>query len=551
MTFDYFTIQALAAEIAEYMGGRQIERAHTRGGQLAFGGRDMWCWAEGGRDGILCLREETWPRDWTAGDGAEKYLIRARIVDVESERVERILRLRLERSDRSGRASYGVLVCELIPNKIQFVLHREEGAEILGVWGGRKGSPAVGDIYQPPEFAGRWVPGADTSELWVAQRTAGGEELEKIARRRFAGADAAVVGELRYRAGGDQRLWPTAVEVYAAAIDMGGYAWEEGGRSRFSGLEPRRLQGACQFYDRISQAIWIARERQGAQRRKQRQIQQVRGRLKQVLKNSRRRLESMQRELSEAEQADDCAKKGNILLAYLDQVPGGLSQVELPDIYDPQGQATLCIALEPTRSAAENAARYLKAVKKYQRRQRELPPRLRELNKQCCLFERWLAAVEADAWRDDLALRDWLEHKGTRAMEQRQKAGPSAHPRRYRTTSGWSVWAGRNNKENDVLTHKMSAQNDLWFHAHGYPGSHVVLRREGRKEEPDKRALEEAAAVAAYWSKGKTAKKVSVVYTLVKYVTKPRGGAPGQALLKREKSLVVEPGLLAEDDTVA
>ena len=65
------------------------------------------------------------------------------------------------------------------------------------------------------------------------------------------------------------------------------------------------------------------------------------------------------------------------------------------------------------------------------------------------------------------------------------------------------------------------------------------------------RALEEAAAVAAYWSKGKTAKKVSVVYTLVKYVTKPRGGAPGQALLKREKSLVVEPGLLPEDNIVA
>ena len=93
----------------------------------------------------------------------------------------------------------------------------------------------------------------------------------------------------------------------------------------------------------------------------------------------------------------------------------------------------------------------------------------------------------------------------------------------------------------------MAAQNDLWFHAHGYPGSHVVLRREGRKEEPDKRALEEAAAVAAYWSKGKTAKKVSVVYTQVKYVTKPRGGAPGQALLKREKSIVVEPSLINEE----
>ena len=521
MTFDYFTIRSLAAEIAEYMGGRQIERAYTRGEQLAFGGLDLWCWAQGGRDGVLCLRDEAWPRDWTPGDGPEKYLVRASVVDVECERVER--------------------------NRIQYLLHREEDAEILGVWGQRRGSPEVGDIYQPPESVGRWVPGADTRELWVAHRQAAGEDMQKFARRRFAGADAAVVGELCYRAGGEQGLWPTAVAVYAEPGQMGGYAWEEGERSRFSGLEPRRLQGAYDSYDRISQAIWAARERRLSQQHKQRQIQQVRGRLNQAIKSARRRLETMQKELSEAEQADECGRKGNVLLAHLDQVPGGVTQVELPDIYDPQGQATLSIALKPTRSAAENAARYLKAVKKYLRRQRELPVRLRELNKQCSQFETWMAAVEADAWRDDVALCNWLKHTGTKAMEQTQKAGQSAHPRRYRTTSGWSVWAGRNNKENDILTHKMAAQNDLWFHAHGYPGSHVVLRREGRKEEPDKLALEQAAAVAAYWSKGKTAKKVSVVYTQVKYVTKPRGGAPGQALLKREKSIVVEPSLINED----
>ena len=550
MNFDYFTIQSLAAEITEYMGGRQIQTAHTRGEQLAFGARDLWCCAQGGHDGVLYLREEAWPRDWISGKGAEKYLVRARIVDVESERVERILRLRLERSDRSGQSSYGVLVCELIPNKVQFVLHREENAEILGVWGRRKGSPVVGDIYQPPDSSGRWVPGVDMSELWGAQKSAEGKGLEQFARRHFAGADVAVVSELLYRAGSDELLWPTAIEVYATATDMGGYVWEEGERARFSGLEPRRLRGSYKFYDRISQAICFALEKQSSQRHKQKQIQQVRGRLKPALKNSRRRLESMQREFAEAEQADEYTKKGNVLLAYLDQVQSGLSQVELPDIYDPQGQAVVCIALKPTRSAAENAAYYLKLAKKYHRRQKELPPRLRELNNQCHQYEIWLAAVEVDAWYRDMALRNWLDQKGTIAMEQRQKTGPSVHPRRYRTTSGWSVWAGRNNKENDVLTHKISAQNDLWFHAHGYPGSHVVLRREGRKEEPDKRALEETAAVAAYWSKGKTAKKVSVVYTQVKYVTKPRGGAPGQALLKREKSIVVEPALLKEDNIV-
>ena len=127
-------------------------------------------------------------------------------------------------------------------------------------------------------------------------------------------------------------------------------------------------------------------------------------------------------------------------------------------------------------------------------------------------------------------------------------AAPEAHPRRYRTSDGWSVWAGRNNHENDLLSHRLAAQNDLWFHAHGYAGAHVLLRREGRKEEPSQRAVLEAAAVAAYWSKGKTARKVPVVCTLAKFVSKARGAPAGQAVIRRERTLMVEPALLPEED---
>ena len=88
----------------------------------------------------------------------------------------------------------------------------------------------------------------------------------------------------------------------------------------------------------------------------------------------------------------------------------------------------------------------------------------------------------------------------------------------------------------------------MWFHAHGYAGSHVILRREERKEDPSRRTLEEAAAIAAYWSKGRTANKVSVAYTLAKYVSKPRGGVPGLAMMKREKTIMVRPALLTEEE---
>jgi predicted ribosome quality control (RQC) complex YloA/Tae2 family protein len=152
-------------------------------------------------------------------------------------------------------------------------------------------------------------------------------------------------------------------------------------------------------------------------------------------------------------------------------------------------------------------------------------------------MERWERRVEVRR----SPIRD-SECAGTQDYDRQ-----GARPRRYHTSDGWSVWAGRNNRENDIVTHRLAAQNDLWFHAHGYAGSHVILRREGRKEEPSVRTVEEAAAVAAYWSKGRSANKVPVVYTLAKYVSKPRGGAAGLAVMKREKTLMVRPALLAEE----
>lgn len=552
MAFDYFTIQALAQELQGRLQGAVIERAYAQPTELAFAvDEGDWLYGVSGREGLLCLRHEAWPRSWRAGDGPEKYLVRARIVDVEAERRERILRLRLERRDREGRPSFGVLVCELIPNKVRFVLHRQADDEILGYWGTAKDKSPVGNPYQPPEPSGRLLPGTDEPSAWHDRLASADTALEKAARRWLAGADASVVRELTFRSqeGGDEpitALWAAATEAYTSAAFGRSHMWQEAGRVHFSALEPRRLQGAYERFDTVSLGIWAAYQKERAQRRAQQAQQQIRRRLGQALKNARRRLAAMQVEFDEAARAEEYKRKGHALWANIGQLSGRPAQVELADLFDSAGGSTLRIDLDVNRSLAENAAAYLKAAQKYERRQQVLPPRLAELRRQCAQYERWIGAVDAGTWEADAALQNWLESKVTRTDKTASKQ-PQAHPRRYRTSTGWSVWAGRNNKENDVLTHKMSAQNDLWFHARGYAGSHVVLRSEGRKEAPNKQTIEEAAALAAYWSKGKTAKKVSVAYTLVKHVTKPRGGAPGQALLRREKTIIVEPALLKKE----
>ena len=132
---------------------------------------------------------------------------------------------------------------------------------------------------------------------------------------------------------------------------------------------------------------------------------------------------------------------------------------------------------------------------------------------------------------------------GTEPPRERRerKDGAQFHPRSYQTKDGWTVLVGRSNQENDYLTHRMAHPEDYWFHAHGVPGSHVVLRREGRKDNPSAKTIEEAAAIAAFFSKARHSSRAPVIYTLKKYVRKPRGTKAGLATCQREKSIMVLP----------
>ena len=114
-------------------------------------------------------------------------------------------------------------------------------------------------------------------------------------------------------------------------------------------------------------------------------------------------------------------------------------------------------------------------------------------------------------------------------------------PRRLKTLEGWDVLIGRTNEGNDYVTHSLARPEDYWFHVHGCPGSHVVLRRGKGKNEPSKHTLEQVASWAAFYSQARSAGKVPVIWTLKKYVRRPRKAPPGLAMCEREKMLMVRP----------
>ena len=112
----------------------------------------------------------------------------------------------------------------------------------------------------------------------------------------------------------------------------------------------------------------------------------------------------------------------------------------------------------------------------------------------------------------------------------------------YELAGGWLVLVGRTDADNDRLSLKVAQQNDWWFHVHGMPGSHVLLRaRDGA--EPDRRTLEQAAAIAAHHSKARTGGVTAVSCTRARFVTKPAGAKPGTVQIRKETILKVRPAL--------
>lgn len=239
---------------------------------------------------------------------------------------------------------------------------------------------------------------------------------------------------------------------------------------------------------------------------------------------------------------------GKLLMMNLHRIEHGTREVEVENVFAPDREP-VTIRLEPNLSPARNAERYFEKSKKARAGVGEKIERREEVD------ERWQFLHRL---RDQVALIQTIEHlreflsihageleeagfKGTGMGGTKQKE--EVPFRIFVVEGGFQVWAGKSSENNDLLTMKYAKPNDYWFHARGSSGSHVILRAGTGKGEPGKKALEQAASIAAYYSKMKGAKNVPVAMTLKKFVRKPKGAPVGTVVIEREKLLFVDPKL--------
>jgi len=249
-------------------------------------------------------------------------------------------------------------------------------------------------------------------------------------------------------------------------------------------------------------------------------------------------------DLLQAEEAERFRLFGELLTANLHAITPGTSSVSVQNYYDGK---EVEIPVDKRLTPAQNAQSY---YKKYNKSKRSVLEKTRMLAETQAEHE-YLDSVSVflDITRDP-AVMDTIREELTETGYLRSKAEPrgkankkkgKALPFRYVTDDGFVVLAGRNNNENDDITFKQSQRNDLWFHTKDIHGAHVVLKVDGK--EPTENAIFQAAAIAAYHSKGKASDNVPVDYTRIRYVKKPQGAKPGKCIYTEQKTLYVTPSI--------
>lgn len=255
-----------------------------------------------------------------------------------------------------------------------------------------------------------------------------------------------------------------------------------------------------------------------------------------------RKIANQQAELSACAERDTLRIKGDLLSANMYAIQKGETSVKLQNFYE-ENLAELEIALDPALTPQQNAQKYYKNYRKAKTAEEKLTEQIglaqTELTYIDSVFES-LALAENE--RDLNEIRAELAEQGyvrRRAGKKNQKQPVLSAPLKFKTSDGFTVLVGRNNRQNDKLTMKDANNNDIWFHTKNIPGSHTVLVTDGKA--PTEIAMEEAAVLAAQHSRAKDSAQVPVDYTQIRYVSKPQGAKPGMVIYVQYKTVYVDP----------
>lgn len=259
-----------------------------------------------------------------------------------------------------------------------------------------------------------------------------------------------------------------------------------------------------------------------------------------ALERASKKYDLQEKQLQDADKKDIYRVYGDLLNTYGYSLKGGESSFTAENFYDNNNEIT--IPLDKNKSAKENAKKYYDKYAKLSRTTKALSEEILKTKSDIEHLQSIQTALEVSSDDESLSqIRQELVDFGyIKKHSSSKKQKITSHPYHYISSDGYDIYVGKNNYQNEELTFKVATGNDWWFHAKGIPGSHVILKSNNEEELPD-RVYEEAASLAAFYSKAKDADKVEVDYIQKKNIKKVAGAAPGFVIYHSNWSMVVTP----------
>jgi len=578
MPYDGFVMAAAAAELRQKIVGGKLIKIHQPEAHLVL----LKLRQERENFQLLLSAHPVTGRVQLSGESREnpvqaplfcmvlrKHLEGGRITAIQQSELDRVLDIRIEAFDDLGDRAEKVLSVEIMGKHSNIILYDPKSGEILD--GARRYSHQLsrhrevlpGRPYLPPPPQGK------ANSLTVDEETFRrliyemplNTKLGNTILKNFSGFSPLLANEVVARAGlepdtlldetGDYelvRLWQAFQTIVSAARENDFQptvvGWDTG-RGDFAAFQLTQFPHLLtRTFPAMSQALdffYTRQEQQELFLARQRELAKV---LRQEADKLANRLAAQAEDMAGTAEMETWRLYGELITAQMYQLKRGMTSASLANFYQPG--TLLEVPLDSRWTPAENAQHYFRRYNKAKSSKVLIQEQMAKNQLELDYLESILTAVEQSDQLADLAeIRSELVDAGYLkekfSGKSKKKELPAAsRPLSFRSSDGLTILVGKNNKQNDQLTLKTAAKEDIWLHTKNIPGSHVIIRRPPGQEIPFS-TIQEAARLAAWFSKARQSAQVPVDYTLVKQVKKPSGAKPGMVIFFEQQTLYVTP----------
>ena len=511
---------------------------------------------------LIYLSRDNKPSPMTAPNFCmllRKHIANGRIVGISQPSLERIIRFEIEHLDELGDLCRKSLIVEIMGKHSNIIFCNEKGMIIDSIKHVSAQMSSVREVlpgreYFIPDTMKKENPLGIPEENFTQELLSKPMPVGKAIYNSFTGISPVVAEEICYLAGLESGMTAGDLQQVTGIglSTLQNYFMEQVTESKFSpaiyydGNEPKEFSSLLlthfsnyqvKSYDSISEVIrnyYSSRDLITRIRQKSSDLRRV---VQTALERNRKKYDLQLKQLRDTENRDKYKVYGELIHTYGYNLEEGAKELEALNYYTNE---MIKIPLDPQKTPQENAKKYFDRYNKQKRTFEALSELIKETKDEIDYLESVSKSLDIARSEDDLIqIKEELIESGfIRRKQSAKKVKITSKPFHYISSDGFHMYVGKNNLQNEELTFHFANGGDWWFHAKKAPGSHVIVKTNG-EELPD-RTFEEAARLAAHYSKNSGAEKVEVDYVEKKQVKKPNGSKPGFVVYYTNYSMMID-----------